>query len=182
MNQHLPINLAVMGVIFRGGSISATQITYRADLNTIWKTPYPVITTYRKVCKATGLDFLGKHTATPSIQYGPPFIQGQHSDGYVLSGYRSEIINGNAGSMHRYAMALDVEVHSAEKQVEVARAAIEHGFTRIGFYPDRKFMHLDMAPPNWIKRFAKRRFWVEVDGTKQSFDEIDHAIEFMTGT
>jgi hypothetical protein len=39
-----------------------------------------------------------------------------------------------------------------------------------------------MAPDNWIKRFAKRRFWVEIDGTKQSFDEIDHAIEFMTGS
>lgn len=176
MNQHLPINLAVMGVKRRVDS-SAT------DLDTIWLTPYPVIMTYQKVCEATGLDFLGsggRMIRKPGKK--PVFIQSEHSDGCVLSGYRFEIINSNVNSMHRYAMALDIEVHSVEKQVEVGRAALEGGFTRVGFYPDRKFMHLDMAPDNWIKRFAKRRFWVEIDGTKQSFNEIDHAIGFMVGT
>lgn len=173
-NQHLPINLAVMGVK-RGWEI---------DLDTIWLTPYPVITTFKKVCDSTGLYFLGKDGRMWQQPVDGPmhFRRGEHSNGYVLSGYRSEIINGNAGSMHRYAMALDVEVHEVDKQVEVGRAALKEGFTRIGFYPDRKFMHWDMAPPNWIKRFAKRRFWVEIDGTKQSFNEIDHAIGFMVGT
>ncbi len=175
MNQHLPINLASMGV--------PRAIENGVDIDTIWMTPYPVFSTYSGLCKTTGIVFLGKGGRMggdyPSM---PTFIQGEHSDGYILSGYRSEIINGNASSMHQYAMALDVEVHSVEKQVEVGRAALKEGFTRVGFYPDRKFMHWDMAPDNWIKRFAKRRFWVEVDGTKQSFDEIDHAIEFMTGT
>lgn len=178
-NQHLPINLAVMGVEQRG----------EVDLDTIWDTPYPVITNYqkvcyRKVCEVTSLNFLGKGgVIEKDLKWGGnTFVQGKHSDGYILSGYRSEIINGNAGSMHRYAMALDVEVHSVEKQVEVGRSALEHGFTRVGFYPDRKFMHWDMAPDNWIERFAKRRFWVEIDGTKQSFTNIDHAIEFMVGS
>jgi hypothetical protein len=172
-NQHLPVNLAVMGVKQKEG----------IDLNTIWLTPYPIIKTYRRVCSATGLNFLGKGgSMIHKPGFGPVFCQGEYSDGYVLSGYRSKIINGNAGSMHRYAMALDSEVHSVKKQIEVGRAALEYGFTRVGFYPDGKFMHLDMAPDNWIVRFAKRRFWVEVDSTKQSFDEIDHAIGFMVGT
>jgi hypothetical protein len=175
MNQHLPINLAVMGV--KGCPERG------ADLKTIWLTPYPVITTYRKVCEATGLDCLGKSGRISARgRMLPIFYQGDHTDGYILSGYRSEVINGNAGSMHRYAMALDVEVHSVDKQFDVGIEALKQGFTRIGFYPDRKFMHWDMAPDNWIERFAKRRFWVEVDGTKQSFSKIDHAIEFMTGT
>ncbi len=173
MNQHLPINLAVMGVEQKG----------EVDLETIWLTPYPVITTYRRVCSRAGLGFLGKGgRVIHKPGETPVFVQGEHSDGHILSGYRFAIINGNAGSMHRYAMALDPEIHSIEKQVEAGRSALEHGFTRIGFYPTRKFMHWDMAPDNWIERFAKRRFWVEVDGTKQSFDEIDHAIEFMVGT
>lgn len=154
------------------------------DLDTIWRTPYPIITAFKKVCKEAGIDFLGKggyDLHTDNI-LNSIFKWGEHSDGYILSGYRSEVIGWNTGSMHRYAMALDVEVRSVEKQVEVGRSALEKGFTRVGFYPDRKFMHLDMAPDNWIKRFAKRRFWVEIDGTKQSFDEIDHAIEFMTGS
>lgn len=176
-NQHLPVNLASMG-------LERFVAVPEVDLNTIWRTPYPIITNYKKVCKIIGLDFLGKggydvHTDNP---LNPIFKQGEHSDGYILSGYRDEIINWNINSMHRYAMALDPEVHSVEKQVEVGRAALKEGFTRIGFYPDRKFMHWDMAPPNWIEQFKKRRFWVEIDGTKQSFDEIDHAIEFMVGT
>ena len=172
-NQHLPINLAVMGVEQKG----------KIDLDTIWLTPYPVITTFKKVCEATELDFLGgfgRMIRKPGK--APVFIQGGHMNGYILSGYRSEIINGNAGSMHRYAMALDVEVHNIDKQVEVGREAIKQGFTRVGFYPNRLFMHLDMAPDNWIDRFAKKRFWVEIDGTKQSFDEIDQAIGFMIGS
>lgn len=186
MNQHLPINLAVMGV---KRYIAAPQV----DLNIIWSTPYPIITTFKKVCKATGLDFLGKHgtmfrgediiAPEGGIRVGPPaFAFGEHSNGYILSGYRDEIINGNVSSMHRYAMALDVEVYSPDKQVDVAIEALKQGFTRVGLYPDRKFMHLDMAPDNWIKRFTKRRFWVEINGTKQSFDEIGRAIEFIIGT
>lgn len=171
-NQHLPNNLADLGVPRRVREPDA-------DLDTLWLTSYPIITNYKKLCETTGLCFLGKGGSLTNIPGSwPVIIQGKHSDGYVLSGYRSKIISGNVNSPHRYGFALDIEIHDPIRQAEVGEIALTW-FTRVGFYPGRAFIHVDMAPLNWIKRYAKALFWVQVNGQYHNFTEIGKAVEFM---
>lgn len=66
----------------------------------------------------------------------------------VLSGYRSEIYNARVGgaarSYHYKRIAFDVAVQPYDIR-DMARAASEAGFSGIGYYPSRGFIHLDLG-------------------------------------
>jgi hypothetical protein len=144
----LPINLAEDLGIRRKPPLSA------ADLKTIWKiTPYPVITNYLRLCKLVGWEPFGG--GTRQVQGDP------HKVGYITSGYRDAILNGNKLSAHRYGLALDVCAGGPEDQIRAAEMAVEHGlFNRIGLYPRHGFMHFDLMPTAWIEKYHRTRFWV----------------------
>ena len=78
----------------------------------------------------------------------------QHFRGLVgptrlLSGYRSEVYNarkrGSPGSYHFRKIAFDIQVHPYTIW-ELERAAVASGFTGIGYYPTRGFIHVDRGP------------------------------------
>lgn len=159
----LPPNLAKLGLK------RATEPDV-PDLITIWKTPYPVLTRYKLLCKDLGIQPFAGGTYE---QQGPCT-----KTGYITSGYRDDILNCRINSPHRFALAIDVIVGETEKQIAVARRAQIY-FPRIGLYPGNGFIHLDLASEAWMKRYHGRRFWVRIKGVYTSFDIFEAAIDFV---
>lgn len=150
--QLVPPNLAAMGV-------KRQVASPKADLLTIWQSPYPVITRYKMWCEAVNLK-----------PFGGGEIHAQKNDvGLITSGFRDVLVEGRAESPHLYALAIDVAVGDLFRQVGVAPAALGF-FSRIGLYPDNGFIHLDLVPQSWMDKFKKKRFWYRKDGDYQSFD------------
>lgn len=136
------------------------------DLPTIWNTPYPVLRTYSKFCKALKIEPYG----------GGTMKEQKKGSGRITSGYRSEVLEGNEESAHRLAIALDI-AFSLSEQIEYAEIASQF-FCRVGLYPDRWIMHVDLAPDNWIKKYNKARYWVYAKNRYHSFKTIESAINF----
>jgi hypothetical protein len=153
-------NLAVLGVKRRGDGIAP-------DLQTIWLTPYPVITRYVLWCKRMGW---------------APFGTGNMRNlgggvGVPTSGYRDLIINGRTQSPHLHAFALDCYV-PAQLQKDAAIEA-DRLFARVGICPDRKFMHIDLAPESWIAKYGARRYWVQRAGQYLYADTLGEALDTL---
>lgn len=163
MNSLIPPNLAELGVIRRGGG--------EADLETIWLTPYPVISNYLWL-----MDELGW------VPFGGGTRQKQRSriNGFITSGYRDKVLNGNEESPHLYAFAEDFVCIGLRRQIEVGRKAAQK-YPRVGLYPDRGFIHCDVAPDNWIERYNKARYWVTFKGKTEVFSEYNDAAKFADG-
>jgi hypothetical protein len=83
-----------------------------------------------------------------------------------------KIIEGNETSPHPFGFAIDVI--TGDDSLEVANEAKDL-FSRIGFYPGRGFLHLDQAPDNWMNKYMKSRYWVQVAGVYQIFDDYQSA-------
>ena len=64
---------------------------------------------------------------------------------FINSGYRTpewnRKVNGVSNSAHIRGRAADIRTPSGFKQKEIAKAAVKHGITRIGF--GTNFIHLD---------------------------------------
>jgi len=120
------------------------------DIETIWLTPYPVIKRYRVLCDRLGYKYL---------RPGEP--------GHITSGYRAHIIGDNEISPHHFAFAIDIIVDDMLKAADKAADL----FSRIGFYPGRGFLHLDQAPDNWVNKYMKSRYWVQIAGVYRIFDD-----------
>lgn len=163
-NQLLPPNLMRLGVKRQGDGKAA-------DLVTIYRTPYPVLSNYVTWCQLVGLDVFAGGTYKKQGAADRP--------GHIGSGYRDYVIGSNDNSPHFYAFALDPAVGAAARQVDVAPPALGL-FTRIGLYPFRGFIHLDQAPMNWIIRYNKRLFWVQ-DAARRYiyFDALDDAVSHV---
>lgn len=156
----MPVNLMKLGWPRQGDGKAA-------DLVTIYRTPYPVLSNYVTWCR---LNNLQPYAGGSHRQQGP-----SDQPGYVNSGYRDQVIGGNEQSPHFYAFAIDPIVGNAARQLEVAPSALGL-FTRIGLYPFRGFIHLDQAPQNWIGRYHKRLFWVQADDRSYtSFNDLESA-------
>ena len=81
----------------------------------------------------------------------------------VLSGHRSPIYNAKVGgvprSMHKQ-VAWDVAVPDRMHYVDYVNLAREAGFTGIGLYPTRGFLHMDMGRPrHWFGTPADKQLW-----------------------
>lgn len=139
------------------------------DLITIWKTPYPVLTRYKLLCRDLGMQPFAGGTYE---KQGP-----STKPGYITSGYRDGIINTRINSPHPFALAIDMAIGPIENQIGAASRA-RFLFPRIGFYPDNGFIHLDLASEAWIRRYHGRRFWVRKNGVYTSFDIFEAATEF----
>lgn len=158
----LPPNLAALGVPRQGDGQTA-------DLDTIWRTPYPVIGNYLKWCELVGLTPFGG---------GDREEQGSGDQaGYINSGYRDTILYGNKTSAHLMALALDIVVGHIQDQMVLGVPAVASGlFCRLGVYPSRGIIHLDQVPDNWMARHNKARLWLHdmKDGQmlRKSFPDI----------
>ena len=80
---------------------------------------------------------------------------------------------GNINSPHRFGLALDVIFLS--NILKAARAAGLY-FSRVGIYPQKKFIHVDLVEDNWIKQYLKERFWVNADNEYFYFDNLSDAL------
>ena len=161
----LPPNLMRVGVKRRGNGRTP-------DLETIALTPYPVLMNYKQWCRVVGLDpFAGGSWS----KQGPSDVAG-----YITSGYRDEIINGNESSPHPFAIASDVAVCDVGRQLAVVPSAVNY-FSRVGIYPGRGFVHLDLAPDDWIRKYNKRRFWCKTADAFKSFDSLTDLTRYAEG-
>ena len=143
-----------------------------ADLKTIWMTPYPVISNYMKLCADAQIKPFGGGTLER---------QAPNEPGYILSGYRDEAIEGNVLSLHRFGMAIDFQLVGARQQIKIGQIATNY-FVRVGFYPDRGFIHVDLAPEIYIDKYSRPRYWVQVDRKYNHFKELPDATAFITKT
>ncbi len=152
----LPPNLMKLGVARRGNGRTP-------DIETVWLTPYPVLTNYKQWCRVVGLDpFAGGTWAAQGMS---------NVAGYITSGYRDQIHEGNESSPHPFAFAIDVAVGDIGRQLAVVPSAVDF-FSRVGLYPRRGFIHLDLAPDEWIRKYNKRRFWCSTLEEFKSFDTL----------
>jgi len=149
ITDHQPVNLAAMG-------LKRQRDGQAADLVTIWKTPYPVLTRYKILCDRTGLaPFAGGDFRNQ----GP-----EHMPGYITSGFRDKVMAGNKNSPHMYAFAIDIAIGNINAQLAKGTYALDL-FPRIGIYPLNGFIHLDLAPECWIEKHHKARYWVKDNAT-----------------
>lgn len=160
LTELLPQNLGKLGLLRR---VPAPK----ADLLTIWDTSYPVIRPYQELCRE--FEFLR------AFGGGGMLDQKTQYPGYITSGYRSELIGNNVHSMHRYALAIDVAIGVVERQIQVANVARNY-FERIGFYPDRGFIHLDQCPVQLMRKLNKTRFWVITKESSRAFNDYEQAV------
>ena len=158
----VPPNLARLGVKRRIGPPEA-------DLLTIWDTPYPVLARYKLLCRDLRIE---PYAGGTMEEQGPSY-----RPGFITSGYRDAALEDRSNSPHMFAFALDVAIGPADAQIEAAQAAVRH-FARIGLYPARGFIHVDLAPDCWMVRFGGIRFWVQVNGVYHYFDDFEPMIEF----
>ena len=166
-----PPNLAALGVSRQQILSKDSNDGRAADLVTIMRTPYPVLKNYKAWCKTAGLN---------------PFAGGDYLDqgpanvpGYITSGYRDEIIGGNKTSPHPLALALDVAVGGPAKQLAAASTALQY-FTRIGLYPHRGFIHVDLVPKMWVQKHHKAFFWLQrKNGTYVTFNSFTDMVQFV---
>ena len=153
-------NLAVLGVKRRGDGVAP-------DLQTIWISPYPVITRYTLWCERMGW-----------VPFGAGNMRNLGSGvGVPTSGYRDQIIEGRKQSPHLHAIALDCYV-PAHLQKDAAIEA-DQLFARVGMYPDRNFMHIDLVPESWIAKYGARRYWVQRKGVYTYADTVAESIELL---
>lgn len=75
-----------------------------------------------------------------------PFIV---TSGYRCPSYNNQI-NGDRNSYHLQGMAADIQVNVSLDTLY--KQAIEIGFTGIGYYEKKKFLHLDVRP-------GAKHFW-----------------------
>lgn len=160
MKETLPQNLAKFGVSKEPNT----------DLGTIWKTTYPVLTNYMKLCKQFGIKPFGG---------GSRKKQGNEVM-VITSGYRDYPVNGNDNSAHMYATAIDCYQPTIMTQLKMARQVYtDELFNRVGLYPQNKFIHLDIMPDGWIKRYNKAQYWANVDGKMKVFPTIFDLTAFV---
>jgi len=158
----LPPNLGAMGY-------SRATPDDEPDLITIYRTPYPVLRRYQYLCK----DLRIKPYAG-----GTHEKQGVRQAGYILSGYRQEVVEGRENSPHRFAFAIDVITGDIQLQAAWAVRGQLY-FPRIGLYPFNNFMHFDLASPEWINHYAAARFWVrDQSGAYHVFKTLKDTIGF----
>lgn len=68
----------------------------------------------------------------------------------ILSGYRSKVYNARVGgaprSEHSTRIAFDIQIEPYNVQ-DLVESAVSVGFSGIGYYPSRGFIHLDLGRP-----------------------------------
>jgi hypothetical protein len=100
------------------------------------------------------------------------------------SGYRdgSEGVGARI-SEHHFGLAADFGYVSFKKLTWLIEGLRDHNdfwwfpLTRVGLYPHRKFVHIGIAPEEWIKHYNKAHWWHEnKDGQIIVHKTLDEAI------
>ena len=119
--------------------------------------PWPHFSAQEMACRGTGqlvvsVDLMDKLEALRKRLGGHPLL--------VTSGYRSKehnvAVGGAANSQHLYGMAVDIALANMDG-AEIEGHAKMLGFTGIGRYPGKGFIHLDLGPARtWGQPWPKR--------------------------
>ena len=157
-------NLGNMGLIQRGDP----------DLMAPWLSPYPMHQTYHLWCSAMKIKPYAGGRAVVDSGRVIGFVQGAGT-GRITSGYRQYIIGANEHSAHRFALAWDIHIGDAQEQGAAALVAAKY-FNRVGLYPESTFIHVDLAPDDWISHYRKYKFWVRTGGTYIGFSNLREAV------
>jgi len=138
------------------------------DIETVYLFQPEVIARYKNFCHEAGLEIYGG--GTRKIQRNLP--------GKILSGYRNFVPKGGVEiSPHFFCIALDIyvplkEKKLLEKNLSLIPIALKH-FSRIGIYPLKNSIHLDIADKEWMKKYGGKQFWYQDQNLKYfSFSDI----------
>jgi hypothetical protein len=144
----IPPNLSALGIKRAVG----TDKDGPPDLETVWKTPYPVLTNYETMCLEAQIKAYAGGTRE---RQGPSW-----AEGYISSGFRELL--GADDTPHKFGLAIDVVIIGLLREIEVARIAVKY-FMRVGIYPDDNIMHFDLAPVIWQICYKGTPFWVKLN-------------------
>lgn len=129
------------------------------DIITISQYNPVLLRIYQNACKDYGIK-----------PYGGGTINAQKKGlGYITSGYRDyKPKDGAEDSPHYYCIALDIyfDYNDLSQIYLFAKTCCNFGFTRIGFYPAKKILHIDMATPEWRKERNAFFHWVQTKDLK----------------
>ncbi len=157
-----PANLGKLGLPMKGNP----------DIVTLWKTPYPIITNYKILCKEFGVKPFGG---------GKMKSQGPYSILRINSAYRSFKYNlqigGSDNSSHMYGLAIDVNVGKLAFMVKATKIAAKY-FNRVIIYHNSLFIHCDLTNTLWNIRHSngKRFALVDSNGVMRWYEEIHQII------
>jgi len=154
----LPVNLGKLGLPMKGNP----------DLITLWQTPYPIITLYKKVCQEFGVKPFGGGTMES---------QGPYSILRANSAYRDFIYNAKIGgadnSAHMYGLALDLNIGKVAFMIKAVEIAAKY-FNRVIMYHNGLFIHVDLTNTLWNIRYSngKRFALVDSNGVMRWYEEV----------
>jgi len=136
------------------------------DLITIYRTPYPVLSNYKKLMNDLQLE---PYAGGSHVKQGPSW-----EPGYITSGYRDE----SPSSPHGFAIALDIAIGDIHLQYKAAIAALKY-FNRVGLYPNNGIIHVDLFNDILMAHYNKiHRFWVRKNNIYTKFHDLAKAYEF----
>jgi len=103
-----------------------------------------------------------------------------HVSGFITSGYRDRPVDARIkNSPHYFALALDVAVGNAMRQIEWGRRALEDKlFYRVGLYPQNGFIHLDLCDADWMRKYHGAPYWVRYNNNYYIFHHFEQAAKF----
>ncbi len=98
----------------------------------------------------------------------------------ITSGYRDHNVDKAVkNSPHKFAIALDLAAGNLENQIRWAEAAINMGvFKRVGLYPQRGIIHVDIADIDWCEQYGGTSYWVCIKDSYFGFNSWQQTIEF----
>lgn len=101
---------------------------------------------------------------------------------HITSGYRDTHVKGGAkNSPHYFGIALDVSVGHILNQIEFGRICLKHGFTRLGLYPQKGIVHIDIADAEWIKKYRGTPYWSFMKLKYKGFYDLEKCIKYIEG-
>jgi uncharacterized protein YcbK (DUF882 family) len=127
------------------------------DIETIYNNLSQVIEKYKLLCELSN-----------RLPYGGGARNNQGTKPLkILSGYRDYIPDGGVtNSPHFFCIALDIyfpfyQAPFKEIGIDICKNALMVGFKRIGLYPYKDSIHVDMADDYWCHQYNGVGFWVQ---------------------
>jgi hypothetical protein len=101
------------------------------------------------------------------------YMSWDHTPDSLMDAFRDK---SKIESRHLYGDAFDIAILSVIRQIEWADKAVHLGlFTRVGFYPHRRIIHVDNADDEWCSRYNGTPYWVKYskDGIRKNDETKD---------
>ena len=98
----------------------------------------------------------------------------------ITSGYRDAHVKGGAkNSPHYFGIALDIAVGDILNQIKFGRICLKNGFKRLGLYPQKGIVHIDIADRAWQKKYNGTPYWSYLKRKYKGFYKLDDCIKYI---